>query len=163
MAQLMALPLTVSCFSKIQIGFTFLVPAHPGRPEQRAVKRVVCVCVSVIQTRRRSRGTSSATSSPARSPVTAGCASSSTSRSPHRCGPAWRCLAAPWPDCTLAAARLRRTPATTCSTASMPTRSSYPPLRLRLRAAGDDDDPTATPRCDISSGPCNSFRCLGHF
>ena len=45
MAQLMALPLTVSCFSKIQIGFTFLVPAHPGRPEQRAVKRVVCVCV----------------------------------------------------------------------------------------------------------------------
>ena len=29
-AQLMPLPLTVSCFSKIQIGFTFLVPAHPG-------------------------------------------------------------------------------------------------------------------------------------
>ena len=29
MAQLMPLPLTVSCFSKIQIGFTFLVPAHP--------------------------------------------------------------------------------------------------------------------------------------
>jgi len=28
-AQLMPLPLTVSCFSKIQIGFTFLVPAHP--------------------------------------------------------------------------------------------------------------------------------------
>ena len=26
----MPLPLTVSCFSKIQIGFTFLVPAHPG-------------------------------------------------------------------------------------------------------------------------------------
>jgi len=38
---------TVSCFSKIQIGFTFLVPAHPGCPGQRAVKRVcVCVCVS---------------------------------------------------------------------------------------------------------------------
>ena len=33
MAQLMPLPLTVSCFSKIQIGFTFLVPAHPGCPE----------------------------------------------------------------------------------------------------------------------------------
>jgi len=31
-AQLMPLPLTVSCFSKIQIGFTFLVPAHPGSP-----------------------------------------------------------------------------------------------------------------------------------
>ena len=32
MAQLMPLPLTVSCFSKIQIGFIFLVPAHPGSP-----------------------------------------------------------------------------------------------------------------------------------
>jgi len=42
MAQLMPLPLTVSCFSKIQIGFTFLVPAYPGSPGQRAVKRV-CV------------------------------------------------------------------------------------------------------------------------
>jgi len=48
MAQLMPLPLTVSCFSKIQIDFTFLVPAHPGSPGQRAVKRVcVCVCVCV--------------------------------------------------------------------------------------------------------------------
>jgi len=44
MAQLMPLPLTVSCFSKIQIGFTFLVPAHLGSPGKRAVKRV-CVCV----------------------------------------------------------------------------------------------------------------------
>ena len=44
MAKLMPLPLTVSCFSKIQIGFAFLVPAHPGSPGQRAVKRV-CVCV----------------------------------------------------------------------------------------------------------------------
>ena len=40
MAQLMPLPLTVSCFSKIQIGFTFLVPAHTDSPGQRAVKRV---------------------------------------------------------------------------------------------------------------------------
>ena len=39
-AQLMPLPLTVSCFSKIQIGFTFLVPAHLGSPEKRAIKRV---------------------------------------------------------------------------------------------------------------------------
>ena len=46
MAQLMPLPLTVSCFSKIQIGFTFLVPAHLGSPGQRAVKRV-CACLSV--------------------------------------------------------------------------------------------------------------------
>jgi len=44
-AQLMPLPLTVSCFSKIQAGFTFLVPAYPGNPGQRAVERVVCVCV----------------------------------------------------------------------------------------------------------------------
>jgi len=44
MAQLMPLPLTVSSFSKLQISFTFLVPAHPGSPGQRAVKRV-CVCV----------------------------------------------------------------------------------------------------------------------
>jgi len=44
-AQLIPLPLTVSCFSKIQIGFTFLVPAHPGSPGKRAVKRV-SVCLS---------------------------------------------------------------------------------------------------------------------
>ena len=42
-AQLMPLPLTVSCFSKMQISVTFLVPAHPGSPRQRAVKWV-CVC-----------------------------------------------------------------------------------------------------------------------
>ena len=42
-AQLMPLPLTVSCFSTVQIGYTFLVPAHPGSPVKRAVKRV-CVC-----------------------------------------------------------------------------------------------------------------------
>ena len=47
MAQLMPLPLAVSCFSKIQIGFTFLVPAHPGSPGKRAAKRV-CVCVSAF-------------------------------------------------------------------------------------------------------------------
>ena len=46
----MPLPLTVSCFSKIQSGFTFLVPAHPGSPGKTAVKRVcvipqhVCLC-----------------------------------------------------------------------------------------------------------------------
>ena len=48
-AQLMPLPLTVSCFSKIQIGFTFLVLAHLGSPGQRAVKGV-CVCVFSIGT-----------------------------------------------------------------------------------------------------------------
>ena len=40
MAQLMSLPRTVSCFSEIQIGFIFLVPAHLGSPGKRAVKRV---------------------------------------------------------------------------------------------------------------------------
>jgi len=45
----MPLPLTVSCFCKVQIGFTFVVLAHPGSPGQRAVKRVcVCVCVCVL-------------------------------------------------------------------------------------------------------------------
>ena len=49
MAQLMPLRLTVSCFSKIRIGFTFLVPVHLGIPGKRAVKRVcVCVCVCVF-------------------------------------------------------------------------------------------------------------------
>jgi len=48
MAQLMPLPLTDSCFSKIQIGFPFLVPAHPGNPAQRAIKRV-CVCIGNIE------------------------------------------------------------------------------------------------------------------
>jgi len=44
MAQLMPLPLTVSCFSKIHIGFTFLVPRNPGQgPEGR--KTDVCACV----------------------------------------------------------------------------------------------------------------------
>ena len=41
MAQLMPLPLTVSCFSEIQIGLTFLVPAHLGSPGKKAVKRVL--------------------------------------------------------------------------------------------------------------------------
>jgi len=44
----MPLPLTVSCFSEIQIGFTFLVLAHPDSPGKRAVKRL-CVCVCVVR------------------------------------------------------------------------------------------------------------------
>ena len=54
-AQLMLLPLTVSCFSKIQIAFTFLVPAHPDSPGKgplnaRARARVcVCVCVFIMR------------------------------------------------------------------------------------------------------------------
>ena len=44
MAQLTPLPLTVSCFSKIQIGFYLSGTAHPGSPGQRAAKRL-CVCI----------------------------------------------------------------------------------------------------------------------
>ena len=44
-AQLMPLPLTVSCSSKIQIGFTFLVLAYPGCPGKEAVKWLLC-CLS---------------------------------------------------------------------------------------------------------------------
>jgi len=43
-AQLMPLPLTVSCFSKIQVGFTFLILAYPRSHGKRVVERV-CVCV----------------------------------------------------------------------------------------------------------------------
>jgi len=44
MAQLMPLPLTVSCFSKIQIGFIFLVPAHLSSPGKGPLNGCVCVC-----------------------------------------------------------------------------------------------------------------------
>jgi len=61
MAPLMPLPLTVSCFSKIQIAFTFLVLAYPGSPGKRADKRV-CVClldlVSPVSTKDRPGKTS---------------------------------------------------------------------------------------------------------
>ena len=53
-AQLMPLPLTVSCVSKIQIGFTFLVPAYPGSPEKGLLNgcvRIVVVlyCYNVVR------------------------------------------------------------------------------------------------------------------
>ena len=45
----MPLPLTVSCSSKIQIGFTFLIPAYLGSPGKMAVKRVcVLFCQKLI-------------------------------------------------------------------------------------------------------------------
>jgi len=47
MAHLMPLPLTISCFSKIQIDFTFLVPAHPVVPEKGPLNG--CVCVMVLK------------------------------------------------------------------------------------------------------------------
>ena len=45
MAQLMLLPLTVSCFSKIQIGFAFLVPAHPVVLDKGPLNGCVCVYI----------------------------------------------------------------------------------------------------------------------
>jgi len=54
MSQLMPLPLTLSCFSRIQVGFTFLVPAYPGSPGKGPLKVCVfacaCVCVLVGET-----------------------------------------------------------------------------------------------------------------
>ena len=47
-AQLMRLPLTVSCFSKIQTSFTFLVLAHPDSPRQRAIKRAVLLLFRIF-------------------------------------------------------------------------------------------------------------------
>jgi len=52
LAQLIPLTLTVSCFSKTQIGFTFLAPAHIGSPGQRAIKCAcvrACVCATLSQ------------------------------------------------------------------------------------------------------------------
>ena len=57
MAQLLPLPLTVFCFNKIKIDFTFLVPAHLGSPGKRAIEWVcvracacvrACMCVCVL-------------------------------------------------------------------------------------------------------------------
>jgi len=47
MAQWISLPLTISCFSKIQIGFTFLVLANPGSLGKGPLNGCVCVCVCV--------------------------------------------------------------------------------------------------------------------
>jgi len=47
MAQLMPLPLTVSCFSKIQIGFAFLLPADRIVPDKGPLNGV-CVCVCAL-------------------------------------------------------------------------------------------------------------------
>jgi len=47
MVQLMPLPLTVSCFSEIQIGFTFLVPAYPGSPGRTGVFVDLCECTKI--------------------------------------------------------------------------------------------------------------------
>jgi len=54
MAQLMPLPLTVSCFSKIQIGFTFLVPAYPSSPGKRPLSGCVC-CRRSLAAQQRAR------------------------------------------------------------------------------------------------------------
>ena len=48
MAQMMPLPITLSCFNKSQVGFTFLIPAHLSSPGQRAVKWLFVVVVVVV-------------------------------------------------------------------------------------------------------------------
>jgi len=45
MAQLIPLPLTLSCFSKLQIGFTFLVLAYLGSPRKGPLNGCVCVVI----------------------------------------------------------------------------------------------------------------------
>jgi len=44
----MPLPLTVSCFSKIQIGFTFLVLAHLGSPGKGPLNECACVSAYIV-------------------------------------------------------------------------------------------------------------------
>ena len=44
-AQLMPLPLTVSCFNKIQNGFTFLALLTPGSPGKGPLNGCVCVMI----------------------------------------------------------------------------------------------------------------------
>ena len=48
MAQLMPLPFTVSCFSKSQIGFTFLVPALPGSPGKGPLNGCVSPSLAIV-------------------------------------------------------------------------------------------------------------------
>ena len=45
MVRLMPLPPTVSCFSVIQLGFTFLLLAYPGSPGQRAIKWMLLLLI----------------------------------------------------------------------------------------------------------------------
>ena len=49
MAQLMPLPLTVSCFSKIQIGFTFLILADLGTPRKTSCYTDVCIFFTFLR------------------------------------------------------------------------------------------------------------------
>jgi len=51
MSQLMPLPLTVSCSSKIQIDFTFLVLAYPGSPGKEAVKWLLLLLLFILHTK----------------------------------------------------------------------------------------------------------------
>jgi len=51
MAQLMPLPLTVSCFSKIQISLTFLVPATRVVPDKGPLNGCVYVYLYIEEKR----------------------------------------------------------------------------------------------------------------
>ena len=50
MAQLMPLPLTLSCFGKIQIGFIFLVSAYRVVPDKGPLNGFVCVSMHLRDT-----------------------------------------------------------------------------------------------------------------
>jgi len=50
MTWLMPLPLIVSCFGKLQLGFTFLLLVHPGSPRQRTIKWVLLLLLVLIRT-----------------------------------------------------------------------------------------------------------------
>ena len=127
MAQLMPLPLTVSCFSKIQIGFTFLVPAHPGSPGKMAVKRV-CVCVSYQQdTVNYESWTRNTSWSPAEYGWTAESRSGKWSRRvPHRSCSSWRsrslCTSVSWSHASLSHSEPRRTVQTAATESCRPCR-----------------------------------------
>ena len=57
MAQLMPVPLTVSCSSKIQIGFTYLAPAYPDCPGKEAVKWLLLLLLYTGQNAKGARST----------------------------------------------------------------------------------------------------------
>jgi len=139
MAQLLPLPLTVSCFSKIQIGITFLVPAHPGSPGQRAIKCVcVCVCVMILI---------AFFSAFVNVPLFAGVKTSSMR--PEQRGPTYDAVAAQLTE-------TRRTRGVTRQTLSL-----YRRVQCRFRPRRQHQRPTATHRRRRNVVVLASGRCRG--
>ena len=134
--QLMPLPLTVSCFSKIQIGFTFLVPAHPGSPVKRAVKQV-CVCVLLA-------------GSLSPHVVHVVCPRAVYSRRRRPSGRTSTCVALAW-RCTLNVSRLR-----SLDSAFLPPHSTSHRIVTRIRVASSDSGSLDTlwRWCFLSASSC---------